>query len=166
MSKKLVLTKLNIPSIAPADVAVLYEDNKATYMDIFYEDEPFVLGNIYVAHVNDVVKNINAAFVEYSPGKKAYLSLENTENTFFINRKNTTKICQGDNILVQIKKEPIKTKDAVCSTCIEFSSNYVVLTYGVAGINVSTKIKDNSLRQSLSNYCSDIISDIMSGRDI
>ena len=90
MSKKLVLTKLNIPSIAPADVAVLYEDNKATYMDIFYEDEPFVLGNIYVAHVNDVVKNINAAFVEYSPGKKAYLSLENTENTFFINRKNTT----------------------------------------------------------------------------
>ena len=161
MSKKLVLTKLNIPSIAPADVAVLYEDNKATYMDIFYEDEPFVLGNIYVAHVNDVVKNINAAFVEYSPGKKAYLSLENTENTFFINRKNTTKICQGDNILVQIKKEPIKTKDAVCSTCIEFSSNYVVLTYGVAGINVSTKIKDNSLRQSLSNYCSDIISGIM-----
>lgn len=161
MSKKLVLTKLNIPSIAPADVAVLYEDNKATYMDIFYEDEPFVLGNIYVAHVNDVVKNINAAFVEYSPGKKAYLSLENTEHTFFINRKNTTKICQGDNILVQIKKEPIKTKDAVCSTCIEFSSNYVVLTYGVAGINVSTKIKDNSLRQSLSNYCSDIISDIM-----
>ena len=161
MSKKLVLTKLNIPSIAPADVAVLYEDNKATYMDIFYEDEPFVLGNIFVAHVNDVVKNINAAFVEYSPGKKAYLSLENTENTFFINRKNTTKICQGDNILVQIKKEPIKTKDAVCSTCIEFSSNYVVLTYGVAGINVSTKIKDNSLRQSLSNYCSDIISDIM-----
>ena len=161
MSKKLVLTKLNISSIAPADVAVLYEDNKATYMDIFYEDEPFVLGNIYVAHVNDVVKNINAAFVEYSPGKKAYLSLENTENTFFINRKNTTKICQGDNILVQIKKEPIKTKDAVCSTCIEFSSNYVVLTYGVAGINVSTKIKDNSLRQSLSNYCSDIISDIM-----
>ena len=161
MSKKLVLTKLNISSIAPADVAVLYEDSKATYMDIFYEDEPFVLGNIYVAHVNDVVKNINAAFVEYSPGKKAYLSLENTENTFFINRKNTTKICQGDNILVQIKKEPIKTKDAVCSTCIEFSSNYVVLTYGVAGINVSTKIKDNSLRQSLSNYCSDIISDIM-----
>ena len=161
MSKKLVLTKLNIPSIAPADVAVLYEDSKATYIDIFYEDEPFVLGNIYVAHVNDVVKNINAAFVEYSPGKKAYLSLENTENTFFINRKNTTKICQGDNILVQIKKEPIKTKDAVCSTCIEFSSNYVVLTYGVAGINVSTKIKDNSLRQSLSNYCSDIISDIM-----
>ncbi|MEE1517221.1 MAG: ribonuclease E/G [Lachnospiraceae bacterium] len=161
MSKKLVLTKLNIPSIAPADVAVLYEDNKATYMDIFYEDEPFVLGNIYVAHVNDVVKNINAAFVEYSPGKKAYLSLENTENTFFINRKNTTKICQGDNILVQIKKEPIKTKDAVCSTCIEFSSNYVVLTYGVTGINVSTKIKDNSLRQSLSNYCSDIISGIM-----
>lgn len=160
MSKKLVLTKLNIPSIAPADVAVLYEDNKATYMDIFYEDEPFVLGNIYVAHVNDVLKNINAAFVEYSPGKKAYLSLENTENTFFINRKNTTKICQGDNILVQIKKEPIKTKDAVCSTCIEFSSNYVVLTYGVTGINVSTKIKDNSLRQSLSNYCSDIIASI------
>lgn len=160
MSKKLVLTKLNLSCIAPADVAVLYEADKATYMDIFYDDEPFVLGNIYVAHVNDVVKNINAAFVEYTPGKKAYLSMENTDNTFFVNRKNTTKICQGDNILVQIKKDAIKTKDAVCSTCIEFSSNYVVLTYGLPGINVSTKIKDYTLRETLTNYCNETISSI------
>lgn len=161
MSKKLILTKLNLPCIAPSDVAVLYEDNKPAYMDIFYDDEPFVLGNIYVAHVNDVVKNINSAFVEYTPGKKAYLSMENTDNTFFINRKNTTKICQGDNILVQIKKDAIKTKDAVCSTCIELSSNYVVLTYGVSGINVSAKIKDQNLREILIKHCNEAVAGIV-----
>ncbi|MBQ2981574.1 MAG: ribonuclease E/G [Lachnospiraceae bacterium] len=165
MSKKLILTKLNLPCIAPSDVAVLYEDDKPAYMDIFYDDEPFVLGNIYVAHVNDVVKNINAAFVEYTPGKKAYLSMENTENTFFINRKNTTKICQGDNILIQIKKDAIKTKDAVCSTCIEFTSNYVVLTYGVSGINVSTKIKDQNMRDILIKHCKEALSDISYNKD-
>lgn len=166
MNKKLVITKLNLPDIASAQVAVLYDNNKPMYIDMFYDDEPFIVGNIYVAHVNDIVKNINAAFVEYSPNKKAYLSLENTDNTFFINKKNTRKICQGDSVLVQIKKEPIKTKDAVCSTILEFSSNYVVLTYGAMGINVSTKIKNNSLRQLLLEYCKEVIGTLSYNKDI
>ena len=160
MSKKLVITKLNIPNIKPADIAVLYDDEKAVNVDLFYEDEPFIVGNIYVAHVNDVVKNINAAFVEYDIGKKAYLSLENDPQVFFINKKNTTKVCEGDNILVQIKKEPIKTKDAVCSTTLEFSSKYAVLTYGKPGVNVSAKIKNDSIRKALTDTCKQAITSI------
>ena len=137
--------------MTPADIAVLYENDSPVNVDIFYEDEPYIVGNIYVAHVNDVVKNINAAFVEYDNEKKAYLSLENEPTVFFVNKKNTHKVCEGDNILIQIKKEPIKTKDAVCGTTIEFSSKYAVLTYGKPGINVSTKIKNDPLRKELSD---------------
>ena len=147
--------------MTPADIAVLYEDEKAVNVDIFYEDEPFIVGNVYVAHVNDVVKNINAAFVEYDIGKKAYLSLENDPQVFFINKKNTTKVCEGDNILVQIKKEPIKTKDAVCSTTIEFSSKYAVLTYGKPGVNVSAKIKNDTIRKALADNCKQAIEGIV-----
>lgn len=147
--------------MSPADIAVLYDDEKAVNVDIFYEDEPFIVGNIYVAHVNDVVKNINAAFVEYDIGKKAYLSLENDPQVFFINKKNTTKVCEGDNILVQIKKEPIKTKDAVCSTTIEFSSKYAVLTYGKPGVNVSAKIKNDAIRKTLTDNCRQAIESIV-----
>ena len=166
MSKKLVITKLNLPDIAPADIAILFENDIAEKVDIFYENEPFVVGNIYVAHVNDVVKNINAAFVEYDIGKKAYLSMDNATNVFFINKKNTTKICEGDNILIQIKKEPIKTKDAVCSTTIEFPSKYAVLTYGKPGINVSTKIKNDKIRETLITECNIALSQLEYNKDL
>ena len=73
-------------NIIPAKIAISYENDKANYIDIFYDNEPYIVGGIYVAHVNDLVKNINAAFVEYAPGQKAYLSLEGAKNVFFINK--------------------------------------------------------------------------------
>lgn len=149
MSKKIIITELNLPDVMPADAIIVYEGNKSDRVELFYDESEYVIGNIYVAHVNDLAKNINAAFVEYAPNQKAYLSLEDNKNTFFINRKNTTKVCEGDNIVVQIKKEPIKTKDAVCSTNIEFPGKYVVLTYGKTGISVSSKIHSNDIRSNL-----------------
>ena len=168
LSKKIIITELNdrnLPDVLPADIVITYEDERADKVDLFYHDSQFVVGGIYVAHLNDLVKNISAAFVEYAPGQKAYLSLEDTENTFFINKKNTTKICQGDNILVQIKKEPIKTKDAVCSTAIELSGKYAVLTYGKPGIGVSAKIKDNSVRSKLADIGENFMKNMIPDKD-
>ena len=84
-----------------------------------------ILGNIYVGIVKDIAKNINAAFIQFTKEQKGYLSLENV-NPIFLNRKNTDKICEGDYILVQVEKEPIKTKDAVLTTNISmpWSSQY------------------------------------------
>lgn len=155
MSKKIVVTQFNNDNpfnIIPAKIAISYENDKANYIDIFYDNEPYIVGGIYVAHVNDLVKNINAAFVEYAPGQKAYLSLEGAKNVFFINKKNTDKVCAGDNIVVQIKKDPIKTKDAVCSTNLEFAGKYTVITYGNPAISVSAKIKDELLRDKLYKF--------------
>ncbi len=148
-TKKIILTKLNLDSIKPVTFWGIYENGRAERVELFYDDDKFVLGNIYVAHVNDLVKNINAAFVEYSSSCKGYLSLEDNKNVFFINRKNTTKVCEGDNILIQIKKEPIKTKDAVVSTNIEYAGKYIVLTFGKSDISVSSKITDTSYREQL-----------------
>lgn len=165
LSKKIILTELNLPDVVPADAVITYENDKADRVELFYKDSEYVVGNVYVAHVNDLVKNINAAFVEYTPGKKAYLSLEDVCNVFFVNRKNTTKVCEGDNIVVQIKKEPIKTKDAVCSTSIEFSRKYVVLTYGKPGIAVSTKVRDNAVRKALTEFGEAFVNGIVYNED-
>ena len=144
----------------PADAIIVYENDKADRVELFYNESDYIVGNVYTAHVNDLAKNINAAFVEYAPKQKAYLSLEENENVFFINRKNTTKVCEGDNIVVQIKKEPIKTKDAVCSTNIELAGKYAVLTYGKPGIAVSTKVRDNSIRDALTKCGQEFLSEI------
>lgn len=159
-NKKVIITKLDIDMIQPATFFAIYENNKAHRVELFYDDDQYVLDNIYVAHVNDLVRNINAAFVEYTLGHRGYLSLEEHKNVFFTNRKNTTKVCEGDNILVQVKKEPLKTKDAVVSTNIEYSGKYVVLTYGKPDISVSSKITDNALRESLKKLGESFIASI------
>ena len=95
VNNKIVLTRLNLDNMQPATFFAIYENGKAQRVELFYDDDRYDLGNIYVAHVNDLVKNINAAFVEYAPGHKGYLSLEEyhekSDSVFFTNRKNTRK---------------------------------------------------------------------------
>ena len=80
------------------------------------DGEKSLLNNIYIGKVKNVVKNIGAAFVELGNGQMAYYSL--TENT----RHHYTKphgngpLHAGDEIIVQVSKDAVKTKDPVISS--------------------------------------------------
>ncbi len=135
---------------------MLLEDNKEVEVDVYDNDEELIYNNIYVARVKDVVPNINSAFLEIAPGKVCYFSLDE-KNVLFLNRKNTTKVCEGDLILVQVVKDAVKTKAAVVSCEINLSGKYVVLTVGKGGfIGVSHKIADKErvthIKQLVSSY--------------
>ncbi|NLG05668.1 MAG: ribonuclease E/G [Clostridia bacterium] len=138
-------------------LSLLLEDNKD--LEIHYDELSDVqVGNIYIAKVKDVVKNINAAFVEIIPGTKCYLSLENTIQPIYLNRLNQNakaKLVQGDEILVQVVKEQVKTKDAVVTTELSFAGQYVVLSSGSGLIRVSSKLTEEQrahLRTELKAY--------------
>ena len=74
-----------------------------------------ILGNIYVAKVRNIVKNINAAFVEFAKGQMGYLSLTgqiapiHTDGT----PRNDDRILIGDELIVQVTKEAVKTPDGI-----------------------------------------------------
>lgn len=117
-----------------------------------------ILGNIYVGKVKNIVKNINAAFVEFQKGQMGYLSLQSfacpicTDSV--IHEKG--RILIGDEIIVQVEKEAVKTKPPTLSGILEFSGKYVVLFAGNHKISVSHKIRDkkvrNHLRELLESY--------------
>lgn len=135
---------------------MLLEDNKEVEVDVYDNDEELIYNNIYVARVKDVVPNINSAFLEIAPGKVCYFSLDE-KNVLFLNKKNTTKVCEGDLILVQVIKDAVKTKAAVVSCEINLSGKYVVLTVGKGEfIGVSHKIADKErvthIKQLVSSY--------------
>lgn len=135
---------------------MLLEDNKEVEVDVYDNDEELIYNNIYVARVKDVVPNINSAFLEIAPGKVCYFSLDE-KNVLFLNRKNTTKVCEGDLILVQVVKDAVKTKAAVVSCEINLSGKYAVLTVGKGEfIGVSHKIADKErvthIKQLVSSY--------------
>lgn len=151
LSKKFVLTHTTTEYTKNAEILIVYENDKAIEASIIYDDEETDLNNIYVGHVKDIVKNIDCAFVEYDHGKIGYLSLKDAANTIFINPKNTNKICEGDNIIVQLIKEPIKTKYGVLSTTISFPGKYIVFESGKGKVHLSSKIKDNDFKDNISN---------------
>lgn len=99
--------------------------------------EDSVVGNIYCGYVKDVVKNLNAAFVEFDC-YKGFLSL-----------KNNPDIKQGDKVLVQVLYDAIKSKDYGLSCRIELGGDFVVLSTADHAVHISKKIKDSVVRDSL-----------------
>lgn len=110
-----------------------------------------ILGNIYVGKVRNVVKNINAAFVEFRKGQMGYLSLQSafcpihTDGT----KHDQNRVLIGDEIIVQVEKEAVKTKPPTLTGNLDLSGKYVVMTVGKPQISISRKIKDKEIRQKL-----------------
>lgn len=124
----------------------------STVLDFKVEDteEQSILGNVYIGKVKNIVKNINAAFVEVADKQMVYYSLTDHKQHIFVNEKKNDILKVGDEIVLQIAKEGIKTKDPVGSSNINFTGKYVVLTLGNTRIGVSNKLsgeKRETLRE-------------------
>ncbi len=121
--KQLVILKLNDKLISS-----FLENDELTEVFIDHVNKPSVLGNIYLGKVKNVIQNIEAAFVEIGAGKLCYLPL--TEGLQKI----------GDEIIVQVIKDNVKSKKATVSTKLTFTGRFVVLVKGQGGFSVSSKI--------------------------
>lgn len=107
------------------------------------------LGDIFIGKVKNIVPNIQAAFIEIGEKQKGYLSLEKLKQPIFLNPKKNQEVHQGDELLVQISKEAVKTKPVNLTIHLNFTGRYVVLTYGKTMIGISSKIKEKTERKRL-----------------
>ena len=147
--KKLIITTIEFNKKQKLFCGI-YDENRYSSVRFYDTDNPGEeIGNIFVGKVKDVVKNIEAAFIEYSKGKTGYFSLKENKNIIFLNRKNTDKLCEGDEILVQLQKSAVKTKFPVLSSNLSLTGKNVVINYGKNGIGFSNKINDNAFRQEI-----------------
>lgn len=110
-----------------------------------------LLGNIYIGKVKNIVKNINAAFVEIAGGRMCYLPLAKPQYPIYCNGTSRDKICIGDEIMVQIEKENVKTKAPTVTCNLNITGKYAVLTHGITKIGVSAKIQEKEERERLKN---------------
>ncbi len=99
-----------------------------------------ILGNIYIGKVQRVVTNLNAAFVEIAPNIPCYLSLKNVNDPVFLKSTSPGRIVQGDEILVQIRRDASRGKAPTLSTNLNFSGRYAVLTTQNQYLSVSAKL--------------------------
>lgn len=144
MNNKLIITKKD-----NSIVSAFFEENDMVQVNVEYVDSSRILGNIYIGKIKNIVKNINAAFVEIANGKMCYLSILEAKNPIFVNPKKTDKLVVGDEIIVQVSKEDIKTKAPVITTNINFTGKYVVLIHGKSTLGISSKISEESERKNI-----------------
>ncbi|MHB8129162.1 MAG: ribonuclease E/G, partial [Mobilitalea sp.] len=153
MENKLIITKKD-----NIIISAFFEGKDMVQVSLNTSKEEGILGNIYLGKVKNIIKNINAAFVEIEDGRMCYYSLG--ENRYPIMAKeqeyneNDTKLIEaqvkvGDELIVQVAKEDVKTKAPVVSSNLNFTGKYVALTYGKASVGVSAKITDEKERRRL-----------------
>ncbi|RKZ31842.1 ribonuclease E/G [bacterium] len=147
----------------------LVEDGNLVELMIERADQRRITGNVYKGVIENVVPSLNAAFVEIGLSRRAFLHIsdiarfdpfadaetEEEEETFhqpMVKDYGThiTKVLnKGQELLVQIIKDPIGTKGARCTTQLSIPGRYLVLIPGPKHIGVSRRIRDKSERSRL-----------------
>lgn len=152
MNLKLIITKHT-----DTVVSALFDGMNMVQVSLSPADKEDILGNIYLGKVKNIVNNINAAFVEIADGRMCYYSITENRHPIVANRVNQnenekTKDVQirvGDELIVQVTKEDVKSKAPVVSSNINLTGKYVALTHGSPAIGISKKIEDADERQRL-----------------
>ncbi len=137
------MNKLVITRYKNKILEAYFENSKLS--DLMLLDAQSCLNNIYVGKVVNIVKNIDACFVDVGLSVPCYYSLSENKH-IFVNSKKDDIVRVGDELLVQIKKEAIKTKNPEAVSELSLKGEYVVINNsGVIG--VSSKIKDKDERK-------------------
>lgn len=129
----------------------------------YYIDEENDLrkeGNIYIGIVKDVIKGMQAAFVDIGTEKNSFIHLKDllpkideTKNNVKNEKNSNIEISQiiknNDAILVQVKKDSNALKGARVSTHINLPSKYIALMPDTDIITASQKIEDKKEQERL-----------------
>ena len=157
----------------------LLEDGRLMSLQKEARDASYAVGNLYFAKVKKLMPGLNAAFVNVGYGKEAFLHYLDLGSQFgsyssFIKQVrdsggkrqiNLSKIKlqpdidkqgsvtdvleAGQELIVQISKEPISTKGPRLTTEITFTGRFLVLIPFNNKILVSQKIKDRAEKMRL-----------------
>lgn len=126
-----------------------------------------IVGNIYKGRVSRVLPGMQAAFVDIGLDKAAFLHAsdivphtecvaENEKKQFQV-RDISELVRQGQDIVVQVVKDPLGTKGARLTTDITLPSRYLVFMPGASHVGVSQRIESekerNRLKKTVADYC-------------
>jgi ribonuclease G len=151
MSDKIIITR-----IEGRIITAMVEQGRIVELNCEKEEAESILGNIYTAKVKNIVKNINAAFVEVENGRICYYSLIENKKHHFLGASKEGALKAEDEILVQVSRENVKTKQPTVTSNLNFTGKYVVLT-SKRGIGISNKIKNEARIRELKALAAEFI---------
>lgn len=104
--------------------------------------EQHLVGSIFKGRVCNVVRGIQAAFIDIGLEQNAFMYLGDNK-----------KVTEGQSLLVQISKDARGTKGPTATNEITLPGKYVVLVPGANYIGISRKITDKMEKERLQRIC-------------
>lgn len=142
MSKKIVISEKD-------NIAAVIEDNKVN--EFFVSKGDVLMGDVYLARVDNVLPSIEAAFLDVGMSDKMAFIHAND-----IMGKGTLKekVKPNQKLIVQVVKEPTGHKGPRVTTALSLPGRFLVLLPDETGVNVSRKIVSNKERARLKSIVS------------
>ena len=120
----------------------VYIDDKLSFLSLVRESD---LGSVYLCRVDNILDNLQSAFVRFGDGKIGYVPFKSILPSCVTNRSisSSKELRQGDEILLQVDTEEIKLKKAKLTSHISVSGKYSVITLGRHGVGASLKLSED-----------------------
>ncbi len=164
----------------------LLEDGRLMEFQQEEQQQHYSAGNMYLAKVKKLMPGLNACFVDVGHERDAFLHFLDLGPLFYSYQKYLKQVCSdrrklypigkaapqpilektgkiqdvlkaGDDVLVQITKEPISTKGPRLNCELNFAGRFLILIPFDNKVSVSTKIKSAAERSRLKQLISSIL---------
>jgi ribonuclease G len=153
MKKEIYISK----GVGETRIAVK-ENGKLAELHVDKQSKERTVGNIYKGIVENVIPGMQAAFVNIGQGANAFLPFSEISDSELIAEKNEKSknskeidvlLQPGQEIIVQVIKEPFDKKGARVTTELSIAGRFIVLIPKSKYIGVSKKMRDKFERRRL-----------------
>ncbi len=142
-------------------IAVL-EDSVLVEHYVALETQSSLIGNVYLGRVQNVLPSMEAAFIDIGKGRNAVLYAGEVNWDLIGDRNQPRRIenalRSGQQILVQVSKDPVGHKGARLTSQISLPGRYLVYVPGGGSSGISRKLPDTE-RNRLKNLLKEILPD-------
>ena len=130
------------------NIAAVMENGKVS--DFFISRGEVILGDVYLATVDNILPSIDAAFVNVGTDKMGFLHAQDVMGKGALKDKLSPK----QKLIVQVVKEPTGHKGPRVTTEISLPGRFLVLMPNEPGISISKKIENSKERARLKSVVS------------
>lgn len=154
-------------NVTPSEVrAALLENGVLQEVYIERAARRGLISNIYKGHVSRVLPGMQAAFIDIGLQRTAFLHASDIASPLVSENGDDVPnikelVREGEEIMVQVLKDPLGNKGARLTTYVTLPSRHLVLLPHSKTIGVSTRIEEDDERERLRG----IVAELLAGHD-
>ncbi|TLF73968.1 translation initiation factor IF-2 N-terminal domain-containing protein [Nocardia cyriacigeorgica] len=151
VDRVMVVREKEIPGHPTATQVAVLEDNILVEHFVTSTGQASMVGNVYLGKVQNVLPSMEAAFVDIGRGRNGvlYAGEVNWEAAGLggKERKIEQALKPGDQVLVQVSKDPVGHKGARLTTQISLAGRFLVYVPGGTSTGISRKLPDTERKR-------------------